>query len=272
MNESDDVTKFKYEAWTEEARARSYAKANGDQSVGHLQIETYLRWLLEEHRPGTTRVLDAGCGTGALTTALSRVGFDVTGVDVSQAMLNQIARSRRVTKQVGDVFSPRLGLPSSVQDFDVAVSRWVLPHFPEWPSIIQNIAGTLKMGGSIYLDFPNPDHYQLAQEVVGNSEQVHGYSFDQGAEPNSFYRAPSRDEVEAAALAAGCELIAVRPASFLSTNALAREPSQLAMSIGTLLKSRRARRSLVDLDQSLAKMFPAELCGMLIYRLVRRIP
>jgi len=46
--------------------------------------------ILAEHVSGT-RALDFGCGTGRSTRFLQKLGFDVTGVDVSEDML-QIAR------------------------------------------------------------------------------------------------------------------------------------------------------------------------------------
>lgn len=39
--------------------------------------------------PAPARVLDAGCGTGRSTIALSAMGYEVTGVDVDDAMLDE---------------------------------------------------------------------------------------------------------------------------------------------------------------------------------------
>ena len=39
--------------------------------------------------PAPARVLDAGCGTGRSTVALTAMGYDVTGVDVDASMLEQ---------------------------------------------------------------------------------------------------------------------------------------------------------------------------------------
>ena len=53
--------------------------------------------ILAEHVNGT-KALDFGCGTGRSTRFLRKLGFQVTGVDVSEDML-QIARW---TDPVGD--------------------------------------------------------------------------------------------------------------------------------------------------------------------------
>jgi magnesium-protoporphyrin O-methyltransferase len=61
------------------------------------------------------RVLDAGCGTGQLTTALADRGADVTAVDISPALVEiAIARlpgtlQRRVRFVAGDMLDPVLG-------------------------------------------------------------------------------------------------------------------------------------------------------------------
>ncbi len=38
---------------------------------------------------GVKNVIDLGCGTGALTRQLAEKGFNVTGIDASENMLNQ---------------------------------------------------------------------------------------------------------------------------------------------------------------------------------------
>ena len=61
------------------------------------------------------RVLDAGCGTGALSFELAKRGADVVGVDISPQLI-EIAEKRkpahasgRVTFSAGDMLDPALG-------------------------------------------------------------------------------------------------------------------------------------------------------------------
>ncbi len=49
------------------------------------------------------RILEAGCGTGALTQALSEQGFEVTGMDFAPGMVKQ-ARKSGVNCFQGDLF------------------------------------------------------------------------------------------------------------------------------------------------------------------------
>ena len=59
-----------------------------------FDLERYQELVTEQGGP----VLELGCGTGRVAIPLARKGFEVTGVDVSQAMLE----SRGETVEVGD--------------------------------------------------------------------------------------------------------------------------------------------------------------------------
>ena len=82
---------------------------------------TETRWvvgLLEKHAPGAKSILEIGSGTGLHASALAGLGYSVTGVDMSEGML-EAAESRRrdlppdIQERVqfhhGDARSVRLG-------------------------------------------------------------------------------------------------------------------------------------------------------------------
>lgn len=89
---------------------------------------TLLSWL-PENLSGA-RVLDAGCGTGALATEAARRGADVLAIDLSPTLIG-LAKERAdtrfrigsVTFQVGDMLSPKLGR------FDYIVAMDSLIHY-----------------------------------------------------------------------------------------------------------------------------------------------
>ena len=91
--------------------------------------DTLLSWLPEDLR--RTRVLDAGCGTGALSVAAACRGAEVTGVDVAAGLV-EIARERtpsfighgRINWHAGDMLDPAFG------EFDHAVLMDSLIHYP----------------------------------------------------------------------------------------------------------------------------------------------
>ena len=73
-----------------------------------------LDWLPADLR--RTRVLDAGCGTGALTVAAAYKGAEITGIDIADGLL-AVARERtpsftghgRIWWRSGDMLDPALG-------------------------------------------------------------------------------------------------------------------------------------------------------------------
>ena len=79
------------------------------------------------------RLADIPCGTGRLTATLARAGFEVAGVDVSEAMIAQAVQrcddlpaALRPTFVTGDAEA----MPFGDRSFDVVVSLRLFGHLP----------------------------------------------------------------------------------------------------------------------------------------------
>ena len=97
---------------------------------------TLLSWLPEDLTG--RRLLDAGCGTGALAVEAARRGADVVAIDLSPTLVG-LARERaaaelRISFQVGDMIDPYLGT------FDHVVGMDSLIHY-EAPDMARVVAG-----------------------------------------------------------------------------------------------------------------------------------
>jgi len=87
-----------------------YADANRTDAYATLEFANtyYLAYrdlpaIVSEHVTGA-KALDFGCGTGRSTRFLRRLGFNVTGVDVSEDML-RIARTMDARNARSDTFT-----------------------------------------------------------------------------------------------------------------------------------------------------------------------
>jgi ubiquinone/menaquinone biosynthesis C-methylase UbiE len=104
--------------------------------------------------PAGTRVLEVGSGTGFITSILVELGFEVEGIDLSEAMLT-VARAnlekeslaQKVRLSQGDAES--LAYPDN--HFQAVVSRWVLWTLPRPAEAIGEMARVLKPGGTVLL-------------------------------------------------------------------------------------------------------------------------
>ena len=103
--------------------------------------------------PAGSRVLEAGCGTGAQTVILSKnsPGAEIISVDISPGSLrNAAARVRaeeitNVTFQAGDLFS----LPFAPGSFDHIFVCFVLEHLANPVQALRGLRPLLKPGGTI---------------------------------------------------------------------------------------------------------------------------
>lgn len=215
----DAVRAFKSSAWTSADRARLYDQStNSKIDITHFLTTEYLGHLTRRIAPNS-RVLDLGCGTGVLTKALGALGFDVTGVDISREMLDKIrpeSKGDRITLREGNVYA----LPFEDAQFDGITTRWVLPHFRDWPTILKEAARVLRPDGVIVIDHTARANYTLAASVGAVEYAKFGYDNRVDGDRSMFYASASADELQLAADVAGLELVETRPLGFFRQNAV----------------------------------------------------
>ena len=217
---NDSVKAFKKAAWTSKAMASNY-KTNTDE-VGSIQdclTDKYLKALTD--RIGRdAHILDLGCGTGATLLRLARQGYRVDGVDISEEMLRLIpidVYAGKIKLYRGDVF--KVGLPDN--SYDALVTRWVVPHFADWPRIIGEGVRLLKPGGLFLFDMCSIKNYRKESGPARIDYAPFGYdpNVDSTA-PQGFYSAASESEIELVARTYRCEIVEISPLSFFVQNAL----------------------------------------------------
>jgi ubiquinone/menaquinone biosynthesis C-methylase UbiE len=134
-------------------------------------------------------VLDVACGTGRYAIPLAQAGARVTGVDLSEEMLDLARRKAAgsglsLDLRVGDVRA----LPFADASFDLAVCALALCHLPDLNPAAQELARVLRPGGRVVVSdfhpfclligwrtcFDHPEarywienHLNLTEEYVG---------------------------------------------------------------------------------------------------------
>ncbi|MGI6037189.1 MAG: class I SAM-dependent DNA methyltransferase [Limnochordia bacterium] len=139
---------------------------------------SYIQRVLAEYgldKPG--QVLDLACGTGEMTLRLARLGWDVTGVDVSIDMLAMAENKLRAQGLSAAFLHQDMRFLATPGSFDLVLcccdalnyllSPWQLQR------TFQRVRSCLRPGGLFIFDLNTP--YKLAH-VYGNSS--FGINFD----------------------------------------------------------------------------------------------
>ena len=88
--------------------------------------------VLNQVQPGM-RVLDAGCGDGALSLMLAAKGAIVTGVDISRPNIESAKKyAEKANLDVNFIVGDAENLPFADNEFDIVVSSHVLEHIPDF--------------------------------------------------------------------------------------------------------------------------------------------
>ena len=164
------------EAYFDRTAAEAWSRLTSDAPLGRIRAtvragrdamrETLLEWLPADLRG--RRLLDAGCGTGALAVAAARRGAEVVAVDLSPTLVG-LAQERAprdlgagsVDFRVGDMLSPDLGR------FDHVVAMDSLIHYAA-PDIVRALAGlAARADASVLVTFVPKTPALAAMHAVG---------------------------------------------------------------------------------------------------------
>lgn len=128
----------------------------------HRLIESLLRSYYgpPDNPESTLRLLDIGCGTGAMSARLARWG-KVVSADFSPLAL-QFSRRRGLHNLVG---ADAMNLPFQGDQFDALVAMDMLEHLPDDNAALREFNRVLKPGGRVFATVPAYMHLWSDHDV-----------------------------------------------------------------------------------------------------------
>lgn len=109
--------------------------------------------------PAGSSILDVGCGSGWLSEYFARLGYDVTGIDISPDLID-IARARVESVAYGADHETPLRCRFLVHDaegsplaeeFDAVVCYDSLHHFEDERAVVSNLSAMTRYGGALFI-------------------------------------------------------------------------------------------------------------------------
>ncbi len=115
------------------------------------EVETKVAFDLFQPQPGE-KILDIGCGTGNFSIKLAKMGCKVTGIDISQPMLEEAEKKAEklnldINFKKGDV----LNLEFDDNKFDSVFSMAAIEFIKDLETAFKEIKRVVKPGGKILL-------------------------------------------------------------------------------------------------------------------------
>jgi len=137
-----------------------------DQEEADMFIDNLVKHLAP---PKHAIMLDLACGNGRYSVALNRMGYDVTGIDLSQRKIEtaKLNQNRRLTFAVNDM---RVPLEPNKYDyvFNLFTSFGYFDNEEENKLVLVNVFNSLKKGGVFVLDYMNGK--KAAKHLLGYEE------------------------------------------------------------------------------------------------------
>jgi len=114
--------------------------------------------------PGTTKILEVGCGAGMTGKALKEKGFEkIVGIEINE----EVARGGSAFYDqivIGDV--EKMRLPFEKEYFDCILYGDVLEHLVNPWEVLKDHQTILKKGGAIICSIPNVRNYRILKNLI----------------------------------------------------------------------------------------------------------
>lgn len=168
-----DARRARLETYFDRTASQTWERLTSDAPVSGIRAtvragrnrmrDTLLSWLPADMRG--LRLLDAGCGTGALAVEAAGRGADVVAIDVAASLVD-VARDRtpaglKIDWRVGDMLDPALG----TFDHVVAMDSLIHYHAFDIVDVVKGLAD--RTNGSLAFTFAPSTRPLVVMHAIG---------------------------------------------------------------------------------------------------------
>jgi len=148
--------------------------------------------LIAMIEPGTNRILDIGCGTGATGQMLKRVekATEVIGIELVSKVVNEADKN---LDKVINADIEILELPFPQEYFDYIICADVLEHLRDPWSVLRKIRKKKKKEGYIIASIPNVRNWIILKELIIKGKWTY---VDEGILDNTHLRFFTRNSIK----------------------------------------------------------------------------
>ena len=157
-----------YEVYLDEIKQKKDAKNYINDKIKHKKV--FIKMIEKYSKKSGKKILEAGCGTGIISSYMAAKGYNVVGIDVDNDILNLAKKlSKEYFKDQSkiefinkDIF--KLDYPSN--NFDVCFSNGVLEHFSD-KEIVETITQQLRISNIVVIGIPT-QFFDKSEALYGN--------------------------------------------------------------------------------------------------------
>lgn len=137
----------------------------------HSFVWKYGRELIELLAPQKgERILDLGCGTGHLTQQIALTGAEVTGLDISPAMIEQARKNYPDL----EFFQADAAAFESARPFDAVFSNAALHWMTKPEAVVECVAHALQPGGRFAAEFGGKGNIAALRNAIRQALRAPG--------------------------------------------------------------------------------------------------
>ena len=118
------------------------------------------------YTPKRGKIVEIGCGSGYVSFLLSKMGSNVTAIDINREVIKSVQKKNCYCSYVNTILADMLNLSLKDNSFDTAFHQGLLEHFDD-ETIIEALKEQRRVARVVVFDVPN-NKYRLGPYNVGD--------------------------------------------------------------------------------------------------------